>query len=108
MRRSLRKRPQWKLGTLEERYEDWHLDIRHRGEPKKRTQGNGESRKKLATARTRMTLRDIPSLRKGHGKDKAVPRTQNKRIFGKRRHQTGRQQWNKGPRLKAATTSEEG
>jgi hypothetical protein len=29
------------IGTLVERYEDWHLAVRRRRQPKKRTQANG-------------------------------------------------------------------
>jgi hypothetical protein len=59
-----------------------HLAIRCSGQPKKRTQGNGGSRKKLAT-----TCRS--STAQGHsrqeGKGKTVPRTKKGWTFRKRR-----------------------
>jgi hypothetical protein len=54
------------VGTLKKRHGDWHLDVRYRGQPKKRTQGNGESRKKLAVACRGMTRCTIPAWGKGH------------------------------------------
>jgi hypothetical protein len=55
------------IRALEDRYGDRHLAVRHRRKPKKRTQGNGGSRKKLAAARRRMTHRAVPAWRKGCG-----------------------------------------
>jgi hypothetical protein len=62
------------MGTLEDRYGDHRLALRRRGRPKKRSQGDGGSQKKLAVVRDRLTDRDIPALRKelihkGPGKD---------------------------------------
>jgi hypothetical protein len=37
-------------GALEDRYGDRHLPVGHRRQPKKRNQGNGGSRQKLAAA----------------------------------------------------------
>jgi hypothetical protein len=53
-------------GALKERYGDRHLAVGRR-QLKKRTQGDGGSRKKLAVARKGMTRRAIPAPRKGHG-----------------------------------------
>jgi hypothetical protein len=50
------------FGALKERYRDWHLAIMHRSQLKKRTQGSGGSRKKLAAASRGMTCRAIPAL----------------------------------------------
>jgi hypothetical protein len=51
-------------GALKKRHGDWHLAVRRRGQPNKRTQGDGESRKKMAAA-CEMTRRSIPAHRKG-------------------------------------------
>jgi hypothetical protein len=53
--------------ALEDRYGARHLAVGHRRQPKKRTQGDGGSRKKLAAARSRMTRRAVPARRKGRG-----------------------------------------
>jgi hypothetical protein len=79
-------------GALKKRYRNRHLAVRRRSQPKKWTQGNGGSRKKMAAACRGMTRRIISARRKGHcfqgqGKDKAVPRTQKGRTFGKRRRE---------------------
>jgi hypothetical protein len=68
------------FGALKKRHGDRHLAIGRRRKPKKRTQGDGWSRKKLVTASRLMTRRAIPALHKRHcrqeqGKDKTVPRT---------------------------------
>jgi hypothetical protein len=78
------------FGALKERYGDRHVAVGYRRQLKKRTQGDGGSRKNLAAACKGMTRRDIPTRRKGHccqgqGKDKAVPRTQIGWTFEKRR-----------------------
>jgi hypothetical protein len=52
--------------ALGDRYEDRHLVVGPRRQPKKRTQGNDGSRKKLATGR-RMTRRAGVAWRKGRG-----------------------------------------
>jgi hypothetical protein len=75
---------------LEKHYEDQHLVVGRREKPKKRTQGDSGSRKKLVTACRGMTRRTVLSRRKGHcrqgqGKDKTVPRTQKGRAFEMRR-----------------------
>jgi hypothetical protein len=75
--------------ALKKRHGDRNLAVRHRRQLKKRTQGNGGSRKKLAAACRGVTRRAIPAQRKGHycqvqGKDKAVSRTEKGRTFGKR------------------------
>jgi hypothetical protein len=69
---------------------DRNLAVGRRGQPKKWTQGNGWSRKMLATTRRRMTCRSGVEWRKGHdhqgpGKDNVVLGTRNGRAFGKRR-----------------------
>jgi hypothetical protein len=47
------------IRALEDRYVDQHLAVGCRRQPKKLTQGNGGSRKKLAAVRRRMTRRDV-------------------------------------------------
>jgi hypothetical protein len=54
-------------GALEDPYGDRHLAKGHCQQLKKWTQGDGGSRKKLATARRQMTHFAIPPLYKGHG-----------------------------------------
>jgi hypothetical protein len=76
--------------ALKKGHGDRHLAIRRRGQPKKRTHSDGGSQKKLVAACRGMNHRAIPAQRKRHycqrqGKDKAVPRTQKERTFGKRR-----------------------
>jgi hypothetical protein len=53
------------IGALEGRYGDRQLGVSRRQQSKKRTQGDGGSRKKLAAFRRRMTCRALPALRKG-------------------------------------------
>jgi hypothetical protein len=55
------------IGALEDRYRDRHLAIGRRRQPKKWTQVDGGSRKKLAAARRRMTRHAVPARRKGSG-----------------------------------------
>jgi hypothetical protein len=60
-----------------------------------------------------LTCCAIPAWRKGHchqgqGKDKAVPRTERTGVQEETSGETRRHHWNKGLRLKEATTSEEG
>jgi hypothetical protein len=78
---SARSQPQWRrsirnpkeevevetIGALEHRYGDWHLAIGRRRQPKRRTQGDCGSRKKLAATRIQMTHCAIPAWHKGHG-----------------------------------------
>jgi hypothetical protein len=54
-------------GTLEDQYGGWHLAVGSCQHPKKWTQGNGGSRKKLATAHQWMARCAIPAPRKGYG-----------------------------------------
>jgi hypothetical protein len=54
------------VGTLKKQHGDWHLAIRCCGQPKKRTQGNDGSRKKLATACRRVTHHAGMIWHKGH------------------------------------------
>jgi hypothetical protein len=48
------------------RHGDRHIAVRRRDQPKKRTQGNGGSQKKLVSACTGMTRCAIPAQRKDH------------------------------------------
>jgi hypothetical protein len=52
--------------ALKKWYGDRHLAVRHCWEPKKRTQGDGGSRKKLAAARRGMTHHAVPAPGKGY------------------------------------------
>jgi hypothetical protein len=85
--------------ALKERHGDGHLAVSRRGKPKKRTQGNGRSRKKLAVARRWMTRRARVTRRKGHGhtgptvkekqrkmqtRENVARGTSKRRTFGKR------------------------
>jgi hypothetical protein len=45
-----------------------HLAVGRHRQPKKRTQGNGESRMKSAGARRGLTRCAVPARRKGHGR----------------------------------------
>jgi hypothetical protein len=53
-------------GALKEQYGDRNLAVWRRGQPNKRTQGNGGPRKKLAVSCGGMNRRAIPARRKGH------------------------------------------
>jgi hypothetical protein len=85
--------------ALKKRYGGQHLAVGRRDKPKKRTLGDGGSRKFIAACRG-MTRCAIPARRKGHccqgqGKDKAVPRTQKRRdVRDETSGETGRHQWN--------------
>jgi hypothetical protein len=52
-------------GRLKARYGEERLAVMCRDWPKNRTQGDAESRKKLASAQGRLTCRAVPALRKG-------------------------------------------
>jgi hypothetical protein len=54
------------IGALEDLYGDRCLAVRPRGQPKKRTQGDGGPRQKLTATRARLGCRVIPALHKGH------------------------------------------
>jgi hypothetical protein len=54
------------FGALKERHGDQYLAVGCHPQLKKRTQGNGGSRKKLAAACKGMTRPAIPARRKGH------------------------------------------
>jgi hypothetical protein len=56
------------FGTLEKRNGDRHLAIGRHEKPNERTQGKGESRKKLAAAGRGMTRCEGVARRKGHGR----------------------------------------
>jgi hypothetical protein len=53
--------------ALKERYGVWHLTVEHRRQPKKWTQGNGGSQKKLAAACKGMTYCAGVAWHKGRG-----------------------------------------
>jgi hypothetical protein len=50
------------IRVLEDRYGDRHLAVGHHRQPKKQTQGDGGSWKKLAATHRRLTRRAIPVL----------------------------------------------
>jgi hypothetical protein len=77
------------IGVLEDRYG------RHR-QPKKRTQGDGGYRRKLAAARTRMTRRAVPSRRNGPGHKRPTSRRDDEG--------PGMQQQHKEPEAETAAT----
>jgi hypothetical protein len=56
------------FGVLKKWYRVQYAAVRHRGQPKKRTQSSGRSRKKLVAACRRMPHRAIPARRKGYGR----------------------------------------
>jgi seryl-tRNA synthetase len=72
------------FGALKKWHEDRCLALGRCQKLKKGTQDSGGSWKKLAAACRRMTCHAIPAWCKGQDKDKAVPRTQKGRTFGKR------------------------
>jgi hypothetical protein len=53
------------IGALEDQYVDRNLAVGRRRQPKKRTQGDGGSRKKLTAAHRRITRRAVPARSKG-------------------------------------------
>jgi hypothetical protein len=68
------------FGALKMQHGDRHLAVRRGEKQEKQTQGNGGSRKKLATTCRGMTHNAIPATCKGHGrqgqgKDNAVQET---------------------------------
>jgi hypothetical protein len=67
------------MGAPQHRYGDQHLAVGHRRHSKKRTRGDGAPRKKFATARRRMTRRDIPARYKGRGNE--GPTTERRRYW---------------------------
>jgi hypothetical protein len=76
--------------ALKKRHGDWHLAVRRHKKPKKRTQGNGGSSKKVAATCRGMNRHAIPAPSKGHGrqgqsKDKAVQGNSKGQTFRKRR-----------------------
>jgi hypothetical protein len=65
------------IGALEDRQGDRHLAVERRRLPKKRTQGDGGSRKKLAVACRQMSRRAVPAWRKQRDRNRpAVEETQ--------------------------------
>jgi hypothetical protein len=97
--------------ALKKRHRDWHLATRRHGQPKKQTQGNGGSQKKLAVVYREMTRYAIPAQHKDHccqGQRKGQGCTKNpenmdvqEETLGK----TGRHHWNKEPELMTRATS---
>jgi hypothetical protein len=78
------------IGALKKRHGSRHLAVGRRCQPKKRTQGNGGSRKKLVAACRGMTRSSIPTRRKGHGhhkqeQNKVARGAHKRRTFGRRR-----------------------
>jgi hypothetical protein len=71
--------------ALKKQHGDSPLAVRRRGQPKKRTQSNAGSRKKLAAACIRMTRRAIPARSKGQGQNNVTSGALKGRTFGKRR-----------------------
>jgi hypothetical protein len=61
--------------ALKKRYGDPNLAVRRHRHLKKRTQGYGGSRKKLAATRRWLTRHAIPAPRKGHGRQGPKKRT---------------------------------
>jgi hypothetical protein len=55
------------IGAPGDRYGDRHLVVGRRRQPKKRTQGDGGSRKKPAAVRSRVNRHAFPARRKGLG-----------------------------------------
>jgi hypothetical protein len=90
------------FGALKKQHGDQHLAVRCCWKPKKRTQGNGGTYKKLTAACRGLTHRAIPAWCKGHLRDKARTRLcQEPRrtdIQEETSGETGRHQWNKGLR----------
>jgi hypothetical protein len=89
---------------------DQNLAMRCRGQPKKQTQVDGGSWKKLAAACRGMTLRAIPARHKGHccqGKG-CTKNPEKMDIREETSGDTGRHHWNKEPRFKTTDTPEEG
>jgi hypothetical protein len=98
------------VGVMKERCRDRHLAVRRSGQPKKLTQGNGGSRKKLAAACRRNGRRTVEQRRqkiadRGHCLKGNLEKTD---LREETSGDTGRHQWNKEPRLKKHLTSEEG
>jgi hypothetical protein len=87
------------FGALKKRNWDRHRAVGRREKPKERIQGKAGSRKKLAAAGRGMTPCVGVALRKVHGRQGHVR--------GETSGETGWYQWNKEPRLKEGTTSEE-
>jgi hypothetical protein len=56
------------IGALKDRYGDQHLAVECHQQPKKQTQGNVGSRKKLAAERRWMIRHAVPALLKEHGR----------------------------------------
>jgi hypothetical protein len=94
------------VGALKKRYRNLLLTVRRRGQQKKRTQGNGGSRNKLAAACRGMTCLTIPAWCKGHccqgqGKGQGYAKNpQRTAVREETSRETGRHEWNKEPRFK--------
>jgi hypothetical protein len=70
------------------RCKGWDLVVRRRGKPKERTKGNGESRKKLATAGIGMTLR--AEVAKHKGRSYTGPMVEQRQRNNRTRHKVAR------------------
>jgi hypothetical protein len=75
--------------ALKRQHGDWHLAVRCCDQPKKQTQRNCGSGKKLAAACRGMTCRPIPAWRKGHscqgsGQDNVTRRAPKGQSFERR------------------------
>jgi hypothetical protein len=76
------------FGALKKRHGDRNLAVGRHGKPRKRTQGNGASRKKLTATRRGTTRGAGVAWRKEHGRDNVAPRTEKGRKDEKRRWQS--------------------
>jgi hypothetical protein len=65
------------FGALKKRHGNRHIDVRRRGQPKKRTKVDGGSRKKLAAARRGMTRR--AGVARSRGRDHKGPTVEQRR-----------------------------
>jgi hypothetical protein len=90
------------FGSLKRWHVDRYLAVGRRQKPKKRTQDNGGSRKKLATACRGMMHHAIPAWCKRQGCIKNPERTD---VWEETSGETGRHQWNKDPWFKEVTMS---
>jgi hypothetical protein len=88
------------VGALDDNFGDRRLAVGRRRQRKKRTQGDGGSRKKLAIGSRRMTHSAIPASRKEHGRqglgrrDNVARGVHEERTLGKRRW--AQREWKNG------------
>jgi hypothetical protein len=88
--------------ALKKQHGDCNLAVGHCQKPKKQTQGNDESQKKLATACRGMTHIAIPAWHKGQGNIKNPERMD---VWEETSVKTGMQQWQEEYRLKGVAMS---